>query len=193
MSRRILFSVAGAAAVALLAGCGSGGGSTAGARQSPVPLPPPAPSSTREVGPFRLELDTNQTVYRKGQPVTLRMRVTNLTAEAVTVRYSVITRIKWAVDFGGRNVADSGAIPGVVVDEEVVYAPGESRSYDFMWDQYAGFPDPATGRTISPDYKAIPGDYQISAWLTGNTSPPEPDMNGRPGLITAPLTIRIEE
>jgi hypothetical protein len=175
-----------------MAGCGGGGGSTSGARQSPAPLPPPAPASTREVGPLRLELNTNRTIYQKGEPVQVNLRVTNVSGQAVTFDSISRTDDKWVVDRNGIEVGNTFMETGDVTPRVITLEPSQSLSYSIAWNQGDIFARPPQTPLFYP--AATPGEYQIYATLTWHDPDnPIPWVNNRPGLITAPLTVRIEE
>ena len=182
-------------AALVLAGCGGGSGSSSGRQASP---PPPPPGTTNEVGPLRLEMTTNRTVYSKGQPVNVQLRVTNISSERVTLYYTTTGgEYDWSVDYKGASVSTPYYTVGVTVNSQVVYEPGQARTYDLSWDQSASILDQTTKNSyLNPDGKAIPGDYQINAWLyanlTGYGNTISTTADGRTALITAPLTIRIE-
>ena len=172
----------------LPAGCGSGNGSL------PVLTPP---NHTRAVvGPLQLELTTARTVYKRGEPVNVQLRVTNISNDKVTLYYYSVDYNR-TVTYKGAAIYGPDGYPGTPRAYTVVYDPGQARSYDILpWDQTATILDP-TGQTIlNKDGKAVSGDYQVQVLLRAGLTPysPSDPASGEQysRFVAAPLTIRIE-
>lgn len=128
----------------------------------------------RTVGDLRVEMTVAKATFQPGEPVTVAMRVTNVSAAPITVTtggqpYDVLVRQRGALVW---QWSHDKAFTQAVRHTEMT--PGDARSYQASWDQRD-----LQGRPVEP------GTYEVSCVLmTGQRS-------GPPSVEVGPVRISI--